>query len=596
MRRTPAQKDTAAIRARATNKQQAYMKILKPVLFVISLFGLGIANAQSLNFVNKADMPTARAGSSGAYYFGNEYIANGFSGTTAYTSQIEKYNFVNNSWSTLNTSIPTIAKRYGNSTIIAGTMYLYNGITPTGLNNKLEVIELDTGNVSVSPTLNPNPVYNAGSATYGDYMLSFGGCINAWSGAYSNKLYRIAPWGEWTELASMPEALETKGVVYYGSSPNPKLYAFGGYKEDVDLREDFQDITTGINLSIANWINVAQTGTKKYGASYFGTEKFAAMTAYAPTVVEQEPSNIAWLISPNIEVTSADDAYLTFQTIDAYDNGATLEAYVITNWTGDITTSSKTLLNAVISSGHTTGFGPYYIDSGEISLAAAPTNFRIAFKYTGGYTPLKTTTYQIDNIRIHRKRKSNNIYVYDINANTWSIAGATMPQALSAHSVTFDSPFEDGEIYITGDYENQTFLGMFTPENGNFTAINQTNMIGRRHHTAEVFENELYLFGGNTTPDTFSSLASTQSANLATLATAQFESQNSISFYPNPATDKITLKATIESVSLYTFEGKKIDVSIQNNEIDLSHLNHGVYLLQGTYKDGSQFSDKLIKH
>lgn len=568
------------------------MRIFTLYLFLLASFSL---SAQSLNFINKADMLTPRGGSSGANYDGFEYIANGFTGGNPFTSQIEKYNYANNTWSTFNTSIPTIAKRYGNAWGLSGILYLFNGITASGLNDKFEIIEMGTGNVTVSSSINPNPVFSAGSAAYGDYMFSFGGCINEWSGAYSKKLYRIAPWGEWTQLADMPEALETQGVVYYGNSPNPKLYAFGGYKEDVDLREDFQAVTPG-STAIDFWTNVTETGTKKFTGATFGTDKFASITAYSPSVLEQEPSNIAWLISSNIEVFSTQDAYLTFNTIDAYDNGATLQAYVITNWTGDITTSTKTLLNAPISSGHTTGFGPYYIESGDISLAFAPTNFRIAFKYTGSYADSKTTTFQLDNVRVYRQRKSNNIYVYDINANTWSVAPTTMPQPVSAQSVTLDSPFEDGKIYVTGDYENQTFLGMYQPLTGDFTPISQTNMIGRRHHIAEVYENNVYLFGGNTTPDSFSTLASTQSSSLATLATAQFENKNLVSFYPNPATDKILFNSNIKEIQLYTFDGKVIPAEIQNNTLYISNLSKGIYLIQGVNENGSRFSDKLIKN
>jgi hypothetical protein len=121
-------------------------------------------------------------------------------------------------------------------------------------------------------------------------------------------------------------------------------------------------------------------------------------------------------------------------------------------------------------------------------------------------------------------------------------------------------------------------------------------MIGRRHHKTAIFDNKLYLFGGNTTPLTSSALNSTQSANLATLAATTFNNQQAVVFYPNPATDKITLNSNIETVLLYTFEGKKINTSIQNNVIDLSHLSNGIYLLRGTNKDGSLFSDKLIKN
>ena len=41
-----------------------------------------------------------------------------------------------------------------------------------------------------------------------------------------------------------------------------------------------------------------------------------------------------------------------------------------------------------------------FTNSGNILLTGDLSNFRIGFKYTGGYSPVRTTTYQIDNVRI----------------------------------------------------------------------------------------------------------------------------------------------------------------------------------------------------
>jgi len=121
-------------------------------------------------------------------------------------------------------------------------------------------------------------------------------------------------------------------------------------------------------------------------------------------------------------------------------------------------------------------------------------------------------------------------------------------------------------------------------------------MLGRRHHESEFFNEKLYIFGGNTTPDSFSSLSSTQAADLVVLGTTAFTKDHAISFVPNPATVKINFNSDIESVSLFTFEGKKINADLQNNTLDISGLNKGVYLIQGTKRNGSSFSDKLIKN
>jgi hypothetical protein len=540
-------------------------------------------------------MITARGAFSASSYGGNAYIANGFSATQAYTSQIEKYNFLTDGWSTFATSPATLAKRYGNAAILSNIMYLYNGVTATGLNNNLEVVELSTGAVSILPAVNPNPVYSAGSALYGDFLLSFGGCQSEWAGMYSNKLYKIAPWGEWTALADMPVALETKGAVIYESG-NAKLYAFGGYSQTDGIHENFETVATTGNLSLTNWFNVSETGTKAFQGKVFGTNKYAQVSAFGATVPEQEAVNVSWLVSPQIPLVS-ENSYLTFDTKDGFDNGATLQAYIITNWTGNITTSSKVLLNATISTGHAAGYGTDFVSSGIIPLTGNPEYFRIAFKYTGGYAPLKTTTYQIDNVKVYNEYKSRNVYIYDFNANTWTTQWDVLPLELSANDVTVEDAFATGaKIYVSGDYQNQTFLGYYDTANGSFTSLSQTNMVGRRHHGTAIFDNKLWLFGGNTTTQISSALSSTQSAELPNLNTTAFAGQRAVSFYPNPANDKITLNAEIKNVLLFTFEGKKVNAELRNNEIELSGLSQGVYLLQGTNKDGSRFSEKLIKN
>lgn len=569
--------------------------MIRKILFSILLAGATFANAQTLNFINKADMLTARGGFSAASYDGYEYTCNGFSSTQAYTSQIEKYNFLDNTWSTLATSPATIAKRYGNAVALSNILYLYNGTTATGLNDKLEVVELSTGNVSVLPVTNPNPVYSAGSALYGDYLLSFGGCVSEWAGTYSNKLYKIAPWGEWTQLADMPMALETKGTVVYENG-NAKLYAFGGYSQTDGLHENFETVATTGNLTLTNWTNATEAGTKAFQGKFFGPNKYAQITAFAATPPEQEASNIAWLVSPQVPLVS-ENSFLTFDTKDGFDNGATLQVYIITNWTGDITTSTKVLLNATISSGHATNYATDFTNSGPIALTGNPEYFRIAFKYTGGYSPLKTTTFQIDNVKVYNEYKSRNVYIYDFNANTWTTQWDVLPQEVSAHDVTIEDPFStSAKIYVSGDYQNQTFLGRYTTGNGTFISINQTNMIGRRHHSSALFDNKLFIFGGNTSSVIGSSLNSTQSADLSALGNDTFDNQKAFSFYPNPATDRITFNTDVKNILLYTFDGKIIKASVQNNELDLSNLSKGVYLIQGTHKNGRRFSEKLIKN
>ncbi len=69
----------------------------------------------------------------------------------------------------------------------------------------------------------------------------------------------------------------------------------------------------------------------------------------------------------------------------------------------------------------------------------------------------------------------------------------------------------------------------------------------------------------------------------------------SISIYPNPTTGSVKLQLDFEliNVTLYNELGQLL-LEQKNSEIDLSHLNSGVYIIKGETKNGS-FQKKVIK-
>ncbi|SCY03945.1 T9SS type A sorting domain-containing protein [Flavobacterium caeni] len=71
---------------------------------------------------------------------------------------------------------------------------------------------------------------------------------------------------------------------------------------------------------------------------------------------------------------------------------------------------------------------------------------------------------------------------------------------------------------------------------------------------------------------------------------------NTAGFYPNPADDKISFSTETQSASLFTLEGKLVkSMSVTANQVNLSELSDGIYLLRYTTKDGSTKTEKLIK-
>ena len=177
---------------------------------------------------------------------------------------------------------------------------------------------------------------------------------------------------------------------------------FSGSRCGGILNENFEGASTSGNLSIADWTNYAQTGNVYYTCATYSNNKFAKISAYGSNkdVVK------SWLITPGINLSSVVNPKLTFKTIDGYDNGATLKVFVSTDYpgSGDPTTANWAQVNAVINSGHTSGYASIWLASGIINLSLFIGNVHVAFVYEGtdpsGTTGDKTTTFEIDDVVI----------------------------------------------------------------------------------------------------------------------------------------------------------------------------------------------------
>ncbi len=74
---------------------------------------------------------------------------------------------------------------------------------------------------------------------------------------------------------------------------------------------------------------------------------------------------------------------------------------------------------------------------------------------------------------------------------------------------------------------------------------------------------------------------------------------NDVAIYPNPATDKIYIKTkpteVIKSIRLFDIRGTAIKAQITGNEIDVSILANGLYIIEITYAQGNIQRFKALK-
>ncbi|WCM41384.1 DUF5017 domain-containing protein [Flavobacterium sp. CBA20B-1] len=161
--------------------------------------------------------------------------------------------------------------------------------------------------------------------------------------------------------------------------------------------EDFQKVIDG-TFDESKFTNIAETGTKKwFSTSYQGN----AYYEFSP-FNSNETLNVAWFVTPAINVDTAVKKRLTFQSAQHHvvnvENNF-LEVLISTDFTGDVTTAtwkSVTFNGPKIGS----GFNYDFFNSGVINLQEYTGNIYIAFKATGGTASANAGAYMIDNIKV----------------------------------------------------------------------------------------------------------------------------------------------------------------------------------------------------
>ncbi|MCB9202797.1 MAG: T9SS type A sorting domain-containing protein [Flavobacteriales bacterium] len=74
------------------------------------------------------------------------------------------------------------------------------------------------------------------------------------------------------------------------------------------------------------------------------------------------------------------------------------------------------------------------------------------------------------------------------------------------------------------------------------------------------------------------------------------QAQNDVSFFPNPASEKVTFNEEVQSVQIFNLSGQLLQTSIVNGtELNISELKAGNYILKITTKKGIAI-EKLIKN
>ncbi|HPT30863.1 MAG TPA: DUF5689 domain-containing protein [Prolixibacteraceae bacterium] len=179
-----------------------------------------------------------------------------------------------------------------------------------------------------------------------------------------------------------------------------------GASSSVYLSQDFNTLVKYADVStLTGWKTYAEKGGKSWYGNEVSSRKWVQATAYSSGQAEV----ITWMVSPVLDLTMAQKPFVSFESADGYDNGATLELYVSTGYAGSATpwSSTWTRLTFTLPASNTSGYSQF-VSSGQVDLSAYRGGpVYLAWVYKGadlsGTASDRTTTWEIDNVVVADK-------------------------------------------------------------------------------------------------------------------------------------------------------------------------------------------------
>lgn len=239
------------------------------------------------------------------------------------------------------------------------------------------------------------PAYLAAIAAAKTYTLAVEDYKTVWGGVEGVEY--LTP--EQSPALALPKVLKKKFAEAAEGDMVIAEYAYSEEEPVLELPtfidEDFESVTNNENVVLSGWTNFAEKGTKVWVGRELKGSKFIQMTANK----SEEDENIAWLVSPKVNLAETVNPTLSFDITIGFFNAACLQVLVSEDYIDDVTTATWTDITAnfAIPQEPATTWGQTAI-AGLMDMSAYKKNINIAFKYVGSGNNSKTTTYQIDNL------------------------------------------------------------------------------------------------------------------------------------------------------------------------------------------------------
>lgn len=176
---------------------------------------------------------------------------------------------------------------------------------------------------------------------------------------------------------------------------------FNDQRCDPVFEEGFGSAIDNTELNIDGWINYAEAGSVVWTEQVYSGNGYAELNPYN----SGDSSNIAWLITPGIDMDAQTGETFTFATEHAYPDAGhdPLEVLISTDFDGTedgVTTATWTTLT--VNKSYIVDFDTWFtwVSSGSVDLSSYTGTAYIAFRYTGSDTSNQNMTLHVDNVKI----------------------------------------------------------------------------------------------------------------------------------------------------------------------------------------------------
>ena len=156
------------------------------------------------------------------------------------------------------------------------------------------------------------------------------------------------------------------------------------------FEEDFEGFGT---YATEGWDNINISGTSTdWFISSFNGNSYSRISAFNSNNTEAD----VWLVTPPINMDGTTGEELSFDIQSNFDNGTNLSVWISTDYAGDPTTATWTILDVTIPVGPASTFGNFE-PVGPVNISCVDGNAVIGFFYEGS-DPSATTRYHVDNV------------------------------------------------------------------------------------------------------------------------------------------------------------------------------------------------------